>query len=273
MSLSQKSICDAMSALLAKEGFLPSGAIKLGVRPGSGKTLHEAFRISMGMETDDSIYMYWEWEEIETFISQFWKVIDQAASDVVGRKTTAIALAHDEKTLLSTIQEVISVCRMEPEPVVNTVTRRFAKREQYIRFTGKLLGACFSTMSILEAVDDDGFGDLFSDLSRLSGNDVNLLRELDERIRKGKIDVTRPKTTSSLPVLRALGWALEETNVLRVADDLKTFSLIEFLHEMEQSGNWSGLSDQSILKRLLSIAPETAEGPKGEIEKFLASSF
>ena len=71
MKLDYESTIVRVRQSLNESGFLPFGGIKLGKRTVPGVTLHEAFRNAIGMKPDDSVYMYWEWEEIETFISQF----------------------------------------------------------------------------------------------------------------------------------------------------------------------------------------------------------
>ena len=74
----------------------------------------------------------------------------------------------------------------------------------------------------------------------------------------------------SIVIVRALGFALQSTNKSRELDDLEPLTLSEFLFETDDNANWSGLSDQVVLKRLLSIAPDETETAKRAIDKFLA---
>ena len=58
MKLDYESTISGVRQALNEKGFLPFGAIKLGKRTLPGITLHEAFRNSIGMKPDDSVYMY-----------------------------------------------------------------------------------------------------------------------------------------------------------------------------------------------------------------------
>jgi hypothetical protein len=84
-------------SLLRQKGFIPNGAVKLGKRPNSaGLLFHESIRESIGMKSDDSVYMYWEWKELSISLNAMWVVLDVAASKVAGRPTTAIAQVFEE---------------------------------------------------------------------------------------------------------------------------------------------------------------------------------
>jgi hypothetical protein len=269
MKLDYESTIAGVRQGLNEKGFLPFGAIKLGKRTLPGITLHEAFRNAIGMKPDDSVYMYWEWEELNAFISGFWVAIDNAASVHLGRRTTGIALAFDETRSLAEMDSLLKKVEFAQVNSLESITRRPTRNEASIRFVGKLLGACLSTLAVIETTTSCGYGDLISSLSTSSVSNVNLLKILDERAKSIGIPLGDLSAPESVLIPRALGWAFEKFNADLVAEDQSQLSLAEFFVETESSANWAGLSDQSVLRRLLVIAPEKAEGQIKAITKFL----
>ena len=264
-------VLKAVQVSLNEKGFIPYGAVKLGKRPNEdGLLFHEAVRTALGMKFDDSVYMYWEWQSLATSLNAMWNALDDSASRIAGRRTTAVASIFEETTnleeVIALLTDAISSSSSIEFPVIS---RRPTKSEPAVRFAGKILGALFATLGSLEETRSSGYGDLFSSLTDKPRTNEELLLYLDEMCRAANptLDLNPPK---SIVILRALGKALEDTNKARGVDDMSELSLGEFLIETEMSANWAGLSDQVILKRLLSISPEDAEAPKKAIEKFLA---
>ena len=271
MSFSLQSILDGTIKQIEAEGLLPFGSIKLGKRTKPGITLFESLRNSLSMKIDDSVYMYWEWIELERFVSELWTALDESATAFVGRKTSAIAVAFEESL---TTEEILKILRnvefQDSTKGIEAISRRPTKSESSVRYVGKLLGACFTTIGIVEKANNCGYGDLFSTLSSDSRTNIELLSDLDEMAKGFDVPLTTLQPTDSVLILRALGWALEKVNEERKQEDQTPLTLSGFLFETEQSANWSGLSDQAILRRLLAISPETAETQQKAIAKFLA---
>lgn len=262
----------AAREILNSKGFIPYGSVKLGKRPNdTGLLFHEAVRTSLGMKFDDSVYMYWEWQSLETSLNAMWKSLDDSASHIAGRRTTAIASLFEETVTIEEVNVLLNEVTSNSSPnEFPTIVRRPTKSEAAVRFSGKMLGALFATLGALEETRSSGYGDLFSSLTDEPRTNEELLHHLD-----GLCGTIGPslelKPPKSVVILRALGNAFEDTNKLRAKEDMSELSLSEFFIETELSANWAGLSDQVVLKRLLLISPEEADAPKKAIEKFLAN--
>jgi len=257
---------------LNEKGFVPYGAVKLGKRPNnSGLLFHEAIRASLGMKFDDSVYMYWEWQSLASALNAMWTSLDDAASRIVGRRTTAIASIFEEVVTIDEVNVLLNEVVSNSAPIeFPKIVRRPTKSESAVRFAGKMLGALFATLGALEEARSSGYGDLFSSLTDMPRTNEELLLHLDVMCKAANstLELQPPK---SIVILRALGNAFEDTNKLRAKEDLSELSLSEFFIETEMSANWAGLSDQVVLKRLLLISPEKADAPKKAIDKFLAN--
>ena len=257
---------------LQTKGFIPYGAVKLGKRPNdTGLLFHEAVRTALGMKFDDSVYMYWEWQSLATSLNSMWNALDDSASRIIGRRTTAIASIFEETVTIDEVNVLLNDVVSNSSPTeFPKVVRRPTKSEAAVRFVGKMLGALFATLGALEETRSSGYGDLFASLTDKPRTNEELLRHLDGlcRLISPSLELKPPK---SVVILRALGNAFEDTNKLRAKEDMSELSLSEFFIETELSANWAGLSDQVVLKRLLLISPEEADAPKKAIEKFLAN--
>jgi len=269
VSLNYQEVLASMRDQLNSDGFLPFGSIKLGKRMSPGTTLHEVFRTSMGMKPEDSVYMYWEWQELKPFVSGFWEALDLAASKIQKRRTTAVAFAYPEERTLVEILELLESVSFAEQRIQNSVSRRPTRNEASVRYVGKLLGACLHTLAILEKTYSLGYGDLLSSLALSPVANVELLRILDDKVLKAGIPYEELQPPDIVLIPRALGWAYEMVNSERAREDETQLTLAEFIIETDSSANWSGLSDQSVLRRLLTIAPENAEGNLKAIKKFL----
>ena len=268
--MNSREIFAAVLEKLNEKGFIPYGAVKLGKRPNAnGLLLHELIREVIGMKFDDSVYMYWEWQELSASLDATWRELDDAASKIASRRTTAIAHVFEESVGKETVKSLFEAALMSSSVIeFPTITRRPTKSEPSVRFVGKMMGALFATIGSIEEARNSGYGDLFSSLTDEVRTNEELLMHLDNLCKSlsPSLDLKPPK---SVVIIRALGKAYEETNRQRANDDLESLSLSEFLIETEESANWAGLSDSVVLKRLLAISPEDAEAAKQAIEKFL----
>lgn len=268
---SGQGIITSIHSEFAGQGFLPYENFKLGKRLAPGLMLHEAIRTSLGMKPDDSIYMYWEWKELKPALDSLWLALDDSSSRALGRVTTAIAFASDEGRTIEDVLKMVSEVDTESICDFPIVSRRPTKSESQVRFVGKLLGAILTTIGILEESRDSGYGDLLSSLSSLPEGEIEFLSQIDSQVELTCADVSKIVAPRNVVVLRALGWAFERTNELRVAEDLDLLTFGGFLRATEENANWSGMSDQVVLRRLLAIAPEKAEASLKAIEKFLSN--
>ena len=260
----------AQESLNAK-GFIPYGAVKLGKRPNDiGLLFHEAVRTALGMKFDDSVYMYWEWRKLSQALNAMWIALDDSATRVLGRRTTAIASIFVETVTISEVNLLLDDVMSNSSPIdFPKVIRRPTKSESAVRFAGKMLGALFATLGALEETRSSGYGDLFSSLADKPRTNEELLLHLDALCKAANptLELQPPK---SIVILRALGTAFEDTNKLRAKEDMPELSLSEFFVETEMSANWAGLSDQVVARRLDSISPEKTGASRNALEKFLA---
>ena len=268
--ISADSFLEKLRKLFEERGFLSYENSSKDKSSEDASVLHEGVRQVLGLKTEDSVYMYWEWKELSLALNAMWLVLDQAASQLAGRQTTAIAHLFEESVQQEVAVSLLETARNNSQPIeFPSVTRRPTKSESSVRFVGKITAALLSTLGVIEESRKSGYGDLFSSLTDQVRTNEELLAHLDSMC--ASIDSTLSfSPPKSIVILRALGKAFEELNKQRAKDDLAEFSLSEFFIETEESANWAGLSDSVVLKRFLAISPEDAEAAEKAIAKFLA---
>ena len=269
--MNSQELLKAAQLNLSEKGFIPYGAVKLGKRPNDkGLLFHEAIRDALGMRFDDSVYMYWEWQKLSLALNAMWSALDDSASRIAGRRTAAVASIFEETVDLETVNSLLNDVMVNSASIeFPAIARRPTKSESAVRFVGKMLGALFSTLGVLEEARSSGYGDLFSSLADKPRSNEELLLHLDAMCKaiNARLELQPPK---SIVILRALGTAFEDTNKLRAREDMPELSLCEFFIETEMSANWAGLSDQVVARRLDSISPEKPGASRNALEKFLA---
>jgi hypothetical protein len=253
-----------------ESGFVPYSDSQSDSKKRQELTLHQGIRGVLNMRDDDSIFMYWEWRQLKTAFDSMWTELDLAASKLDGRITTAIAMCSRPASTTNDLMSLLSA--VEPEKLVDfpIPVRRPTKSEAQVRFIGKRLGAILMTLGVVVEATNTGFGDLFSSISFAVDDDIQLLDHLDGLVHREIGNPHEATPPSQVVVLRALGRAYEKVNQTRVSEELSEISFAQFLRETELTANWSGLTDQNVLRRLLVMAPEDiADSSRRAIEKFL----
>jgi hypothetical protein len=270
VTITPSELIAGMRDSLERDGFTPFEKIKLGVRPDTGLTLQECIRKTLQMKPDDSYYMYWEWRVLQKCFSQFWLAMDDAASELAGRRTSSIALAGYEDCKMSDVLDMLKIVVIKDIPEFPIPHRRPVASEAQVRFVGKIHGACLQTIGVLATNSKVNYGELFGQLANPSLSDEELLARIDEKCQGLVTNLTSLSKPKSVVIIRALGFAHQITNQIRETESLKGYTIAEFLHATNESASWIELSEVELLKRLLDIAPEKAEGALKAIAKFLS---
>jgi hypothetical protein len=215
--------------------------------------------------------MYWEWRQLKSSFDAMWTEFDKSASKIDGRTTSIIAFCSRPEISLADLLQVLDLVDQRNLLAFPQAVRRPTKSESQVRFVGKRLGAILMTLAIAADLTNSGYGDLLSTMSEAGKDEIATLDFLDRLIVREQFDKASIKGPSQIVISRALGRAYEKTNIDRARDEISEFNFSEFLRETESNSNWAGLSDKDVLRRLLTIAPDTAEASKKANEKFLSN--
>lgn len=263
------SLADLFGAI--RENFIGSGfkpSIRQGNTKSEGLTIHDSLRSALNMKSEDSIYMYWNWEELVGFLHEAWRRLDAAASDIAGRKTSTIAyLFEDGRSVDDALAVLDRVDCDNSMHVVMPLRRPTTPGEgARIPLANTLIGAIVRTMSMVVRSHEVSFGDVLSQCASVDTGDVDLLRRVDSSLGGGIESRAGLPPGENVLMMRALVRAFQGAVSSESDESSRYQSFSGFLVHFEQEANWSGLSDQSLLRRLLNIAPETAQSEMKRIE-------
>lgn len=270
-TISLSDVFGVMKENLSESGFKPS--VRQANTKVEGLTIHDSLRSALNMKSEDSVYVYWNWEELIEFLRDAWRRLDAAASEVAERKTSTIAFLFDEsQTIVDALNVLDRVdCRNTPRIVMPLRRPTTPGEGTRIPLANTLVGAIVRTISMVVRSHDVSFGDLLSELASVEMGDADLLRIVDRRLGDGIESRTALPPGENVLMMRALVRAFQTAVSVESAESSRFRSFSGFLVHLEQEANWAGLSDQSLLRRLLNVAPETAQSELKRLEAALGA--
>jgi hypothetical protein len=216
-------------------------------------SLFQAVRLALGIEEnalDFADVSFWNWLELRSFLSATWSSLDAQIEVDVQLKTPAIVWAsradRTQFEVLGLIERTLSKAGSSSAP-------KAALRPIAFQMVGmgKIDAALANTCAVLTTNLDLSYGDLLSQLVESGGTDEELLTLLDSRAASAKVDRTVCDQTSFIPreLVRAKTAIAEKMN-------LGSISFINFLQALNENNNLDNITDESLLNRLIKIAPE-----------------
>jgi hypothetical protein len=221
------------------------------------------------MDPGDSVYAYWDWKPLRVLLDAVWSALDVASSRLNGAPIPALVYASLPDRLSSDIETLFSAAQVGQVSAVESVVRRPPRNKKYevqgsvsprgstslLLANGTLRTSIFVTMIVLKEATEISLGDLLSETSRCELSDEDLLEFLDNRVKRTLGTFDRIETPEGLLVARFLSEAFEVE--MRQAEEggqrSTLISVCDVLRMTEESANWSGLADLSVVDRLKRI--------------------
>ncbi len=226
------------------------GAVLAGRGPVS---LFQAVRLASGIEEnalDFADVSFWNGTKLRAFLSTVWSALDaQIQVDLQLTSPAVVWASQTERTkseVLAFIDRTSS--RVEIGKIPSVVLRPVAFQMVGM---GKIDAAVANTCAVLTANLDLSYGDLLSQLVERGGTDEELLTFLDEKVSSSRADRTVSDQSSLIPreLVRAK---------IAIGDkmSLGSINFVRFLQVLDESNNLENVTDESLLGRLVKVAPE-----------------
>jgi hypothetical protein len=215
-------------------------------------SLFRAVRSAIGVQpqdTDCADVAFWEWQEMRHHLLQVWEALDKVASRRSSRREFACVWVHQpEQSGLDVVEFINEACAYAPEIPSLKVTRR---PDAFLMVNiGKVDSAIASTIAVIVRHSQLPYGEVLQKLLNGGGSDEESLEFLDNEILRLNID--RDLCDKS-PIPRELIRAKQK---VRDQLSLSSMSVSAFLEVLDSSNNLTNISDNTLLTRLLQIAPE-----------------
>ena len=265
--MSETSFFSIVANVLTREGFRPSEFL---AKDHDGVSLHEAIRYALDPKgkPEEADVSYWNFNIMREFLVAVWRELDDVVTSRLGKKTSALSWSYSKHRGKEEVLEVLRQCRNDAIPAIPILERR--PKGHNIPQSGKMIGAILETIGVIAESEDCGYGEVLSWMANPILGDEELLAKLDERCSsRGPHQQMQDKSTY---IPRELGRAYMLVRDQR-NDSSGSLSFSGFVSEQDVEANWEGLSNLSILKRLLVIAPEDSETHLKKISKLLEGAF
>lgn len=249
-----------LRTIIEQRGFEPSASLE-GTRSSRGAvpasrgpvSLFQAVRLASGIEEnalDFADVSFWNWMKLRAFLSTVWSSLDaQIQVDLQLTSPAVVWASRTERTtseVLAFIDRTSS--RVEIGEIPSVVLRPVAFQMVGM---GKIDAAVANTCAVLTANLDLSYGDLLSQLVERGGTDEELLTFLDEKVSSSRADRTVSDQSSLIPreLVRAK---------IAIGDkmSLGSINFVRFLQVLDESNNLENVTDESLLGRLVKVAPE-----------------
>lgn len=190
---------------------------------------------------------FWNYKELRVFLGKVHEILDQEASNIVGKSTNAIAWSHDPKRNQSDIIGLLNRARSKyprletPEPAVK---RSMAKSMVQKR---RVEAAVANTFAVL-AGNGSSYGDLFEECTELELSNEGLLDHLVNQIKSSNLDIQKIDGESLIPRQLVIAYTLYRSNSSK--EEINSPTMIQYLRFLRNSNNLAGNSDTTLLSRL-----------------------
>lgn len=190
---------------------------------------------------------FWNYQDLRSFLHKVHEILNQVASEIVGRTTNAIAWSHDQTRTQDEIIDLLRRAQLK-HPQMRTPNPA-AKREMAKSMVQKrrVEAAIANTFAVL-AGNGASYGDLFEKCSELEVTNEGLLEYLDTQIRSFKYDIHKIDSESSIPrqlVISYTGYKSKGSEL-----DAKVPTMSDYFRYLKNSNNLAGNSNATLISRM-----------------------
>ena len=208
---------------------------------GSSKT------VEVHITSDMADVAFWDYKALRVFLTTVHEILDAEVSLLVGKSTNAVAWAHDPSRSQRDVIDLFNKARLKhPELTVPGPAHK--------RISAKLMvqnrrseAAIANTLAVLVA-NGSSYGDLLEQCSHLDLSNESLLDFLDAQVEKTGANRNSIDRESLIPRELVMGFAKKRSEISKTEQG--SLTVCQFLKSINDSNNFAGNSDETILYRL-----------------------
>ena len=196
---------------------------------------------------DDADVSFWDFLELREYLKKITELIDAEVALVAGKPTHFAAWDHDSsRSKTDVIKLLNSLSKKHPVlPNPPQATSRPQARDMVAK--GKIEAAIANTLAVMVG-NGMQYGDLFEKIASKLISNEDLLVDLDNYLEQHKCDRLTYDNKSLVPRNLVQAYFKFKDNADSGTD--RNPSLAKFLSSMSTSNNFSGNSDEMLIKRL-----------------------
>lgn len=213
-------------------------------------------QVEVHITSDMADVAYWDYRELRAFLTTIHNIMSEEVSLLLGKSKVAIAWAHDQSR---TQDEIISLFQRlslkhpqlnAPKPALKRLSAKLMVQN------GRAEASIANTLAVLVA-NGSNYGDLLEQSSQLSLSNEALLDHLDFQVEKAKASREEIDKESLIPRELVIAYMKKRAEIAK--SDLGSLTFCQFLNSINNSNNFAGNSDQTILSRLTALSRKKAE--------------
>jgi len=203
--------------------------------------------VAVHITSDMADVAFWDYKELRVFLANVHNILDDEVSVFVGKPTNAVAWAHDPSRSQSDVIDLFTKVRLKhPDLLVPGPAQK--------RISAKLMvqnrrseAAIANTLAVLVA-NGSSYGDLLEQCSQLDLSNESLLDFLDTQVEK--VDASRDLMDRESLIPRELVVGFTKKRSENSKTEQGSLTVCQFLKSINDSNNFAGNSDDTILYRL-----------------------
>jgi len=211
---------------------------------------------------DYPTFAFWNSADLKTYLDRIWSPLEAALKSVDPNSHSIVSWgayppARDVLQLLEIIERASQI---EPDLPVQQFMAR--PRSLFLIKPKSIESAIFNMIGVVRTLKDLSYGDLLSSLLTPRCANEELLRQLDKQIPEHlRLSVQADRETP-IPALLSRIYVQMDDDQVR---DSRSLSVQDFFRALETQNNLSGLSDQALSARLLTMLKPSGKDKKSQL--------
>lgn len=199
---------------------------------------------------------YWNYRELRAFLTTIHNIMNEEISVLVGKSTVAIAWAHDQSRTQDEIIGLFKSLRLKhPQLDVAKPAHKRLSAKLMVQ-NGRVEASIANTLAVLVA-NGSSYGDLLERCSQLNLSNEALLDHLDSQVETAKAVREEIDKESLIPRELVIAYMRKRADIAKT--DMGSPTICQFLNSINNSNNFAGNSDETILSRLIALSGNTVE--------------
>ena len=203
--------------------------------------------VAVHITSDMADVAFWDYKALRVFLANVHNILDDEVSVFVGKPTNAVAWAHDPSRSQSDVIDLFTKVRLKhpdlsvPGPAQKRISAKLMVQNR------RSEAAIANTLAVLVA-NGSSYGDLLEQCSQLDLSNESLLDNLDAQVEKVGANRNSIDRESLIPRELVVGFAKKRSEISKTEQG--SLTVCQFLKSINDSNNFAGNSDDTILYRL-----------------------
>ena len=216
--------------------------------------------VEVRITSDMADVAYWDYKELRAFLTTVYNMMNEDLSVLVGKSTIVTTWAHDQSRNESEVIGLFERLRLKhPHLQVPKSAQRRLSAKAMVR-NGRAEASIANTLAVLVA-NGSSYGDLLEQCSQLNMGNETLLDYLDSQVEMTKADRKEIDKKSLIPRELVVSYMKKRADFAK--SDMGSLTICQFLNSLNDTNNFRGNSDETILSRLIALSANTVESNVG----------